>query len=42
MVIRPESSLEIRAVFAIISRYVEPDGVAVQVGHTKRKYSFLK
>lgn len=34
---RTESSLKIQAVFAIVSKYVEPDGMAVVVGHQKNE-----
>ena len=32
---RKESSLEVLTVFAIISKYVISDGVAIEVGHEK-------
>ena len=35
IVITTESSLETLVVLAVISKYAEPDGVAVQVGHKK-------
>ena len=40
IVIRAESSQEIRTVFVIISKYVEADGVAAQVGHKYLKHGF--
>ena len=42
IVIRTERSLEIWSVSAIIAKYIEPDGMAVQVRHKKSKYSFWK
>ena len=40
IIIRTESSLEIWAVFAIISKYVGPEVVAVQGGHKNLNHGF--
>ena len=42
IVIRMESSLEMRAVLAMFSKYIEPDGMALLEDHKKLKYDFYK
>ena len=39
---RSHKNLKLRAVFEITSKYVKPDGVAVQIGHKILKDCFQK